>query len=227
MSFLRWFLKLFGLQVFTDQDVSRQEKLLDAYVHQVEELNHNLNKLSEDHEKLLKDYDIYQIIEKKDLDKRNDELNAQNDKLQKDLEDAIEFFKTVEKSLSKLVESDDCFRFKNAVAIPGSTSIATKVFTGEQENESEIVVSGRTIMDDQTTSLVHQYPSITDKYKIFLNTLIQYGVLDQITKQLLNQGALTMEIGYNEDCTSAEVYYQIRAIRPSTDLRIQFNKDDK
>lgn len=226
MSFLRWILKLFGLQVFTDQEVLHQKNLMSAYNLQVDNLHKEINKLSEDHEKLLKDFESYQIIDKKDLDKRNDELNAQNDKLQKDLEEATEFFKTVEKSISKLVESDDCFKFKNAVAIPGSTSIATKVFTGKHENESEIVVSGRTIVDDQTTSMIHQYPNVIDKYKIFLNTLIQYGALDQITKQLLNQGALTMEIGYNEDCTSAEVYYQIRAIRPSAELRIQFNKED-
>lgn len=226
MSLLRWFLKLFGLQVFTDQEVLNRKNLIIAYDRQIYALNESLDKLSADHEKLLKDFDTYQIIDKKDLDKRNDELNAQNDKLQKDLEEATEFFKTVEKSISKLVESDDCFRFKNAVAIPGSTSIATKVFSGKHENESEIVVSGRTIVDDQTTSMVHQYPNIIDKYRIFLNTLIHYGALNQIVEQLLYQGALTMEIGYNEDCTSAEVYYQMRVIRPSTELRIQFNKED-
>lgn len=226
MSFLRWVLKLFGLQVFTDQEVLNRNNLISAYDHQIDALHKELTRLSADHEKLLKDFDTYQIIDKKDLDKRNDELNAQNDKLQKDLEEATEFFKTVEKSISKLVESDDCFKFKNAVAIPGSTSIATKVFTGKHENESEIVVSGRTIVDDQTTSMVHQYPNIIDKYRVFLNTLIHYGALNQITEQLLYQGVLTMEIGYNEDCTSAEVYYQMRVIRPSAELRIQFNKDD-
>lgn len=150
----------------------------------------------------------------------NDKLRTQIDKVNADIAEAEKFYKEVQKQISEIAGTGEEYKFKYNIEFPGATTIKSANLL---EN-GHVKVSGRTILMDDTTAKIQAATSLREKYTIGLNYLIKTGLLNRLTQNLIQSGALQFTYGYTES-TTIEVYYTIEAIVPDSYMIETENKD--
>lgn len=157
------------------------------------------------------------LLDKVKLDEINKALNLENDRLQKELENAEAYYKKVQEQVSEILHGDKTYGFNGHVAIPGATALTKSIvsdgsFSVKDGTETKYVtIHGRTLLLDTITTQIQADPSISGKYNIAYNQLLKYGIMDKIMQNLVSSGALQFTFGYNDDCTTIELYYTVEA----------------
>lgn len=232
--FLIWLLKKFD---YTSMKYTEYRDLLDrvtALTQEKESLEDDFIKqfkeLSEVREVYLALKDRFNEINGTSIEEQmkiNYELESKMAKIQFDMEKAEEYYKEVQSTLSKALHGDIVFGFNKGMCFPGSTSVTTNEYNeiqnnGEEDSEFKVIsLSGRSVMMDEDTARLRTYPDMTSKYRYALAHLIKYNITDQIAKMLINSGVVQLVLGYNEDNTSTEVYYNIQVRKPDVQLEVK------
>lgn len=226
-KFLNWFFGLFGY--IYKQDATNQlniqletkdklyTSLIEGKTHEYKTLYNEHEKLKEEYKTLLKRVNEMELTSMEELKAENEKVHLENDQLQASMKEAEEYYKTVQKQVSEVLHEDSVFGFNKSMAFPGSSSIDCR----KDQNDTVIIASGRSILDDDTTAKIQRLPSISMKYQIGLNHLLKYGLLNKLIENLINHGALQFTYGYNKDCTCIELYYNIQCKRPDTILTVK------
>lgn len=181
-------------------EIDATKEVLDQLRSQLEEANAKLEEVG---------YDAYIAVRK-----RNAELESAQDKIEKDIEESTEFYKKVQSDISKMMHNDPLLGFPQNMAFPGATSVDARLIDEGEDIGKVVSISGRTIFTDDMTAKIHSATSMDDKYMIAVNQLIKLGLTDHIMKQIINYGGLQLTFGYNEDCTSIELYYNVQCVKP-------------
>lgn len=220
----RWIDRLFALLGYTPTEeyteacklhkraITEVEKVLEQLRNQLDAANAKLEEVG---------YDAYVAVRE-----RNAELERTQDKIQKDVEETTEFYKSVQSSITGLLQKDPILGFPQNMVFPGATSVDARVMDGETSDEKIINISGRTIFTDDITAKIHDTTNLNDKYMIAVNQLIKLGLTDHIMKQIINYGGLQLTFGYNEGCTSIELYYNVQCVKPKV-LHVVKRNDEK
>jgi len=193
-------------------DDLRVEK--ESLVERNKELNRRLNKAN-------KTLDTVQATSIEEQMEINRKLELEQDRINAAMQKSEEYYKTVQEALNKALQENGVYKFDDRLAFPGSTS-----FNGGEYRENDekyIIVTGRTIMTDEDTSRMKTMPDVRDKYQYAYNHLLQWGLVEKIAKTLVTSGGVAFTIAFNPECTSAEVYYNIRVKKPDNALIIDVN----
>lgn len=201
--------------------VEEMNNTVDSMRDKLMELTQENIKLQDEIKQLNSKYQSVEAESMLKLKNENDELNARLDKIMSDCDKAEEFYKTVQEMVSKALSEDSRFKFGSTGGIPGSSHVG--VSSGINSNEeTEIVINGRTVFLDEITDKIQHATSMNEKYSIALNQLIKYGLLEKVAQRMIQSGALEFTLGYNQNCTSLELFYQITCKKPDSLLNIDY-----
>ena len=184
------------------------------------ERNRNLNRRLSKATKTIEETSATTIQEQKEI---NEKLQLEQDRLNAAMQKSEEYYKTVQETLNKALQENGVYKFDSRMAFPGSTS-----FNGGEYRENDekyIIVTGRTILTDEDTAKMKALPSIEDKYHYAYNHLLQWGLVEKISKTLVTSGGTAFTIAFNPDCTCAEVYYNVQVKKPDTMLTVDLKKE--
>ena len=144
--------------------------------------------------------------------KTQEELDAKQNQLQKDIESCLKFEEDVQKQLSKALHESVEFGFQYNMAIPGSISIRDEIHKETDENgESKKVdsIRGRIIFDDAMTAKLSNEISLQKRFSMILDYMQSLGTFNQISRMIMRSNGIQYALAYNEDCTCLELYYQL------------------
>lgn len=154
------------------------------------------------------------------LKAENAKLRSEIDKVNANVAEAEEYYKTVQKQITELTSADESYKFRYNMEFAGATTLKSSILP---EN-GNVKVTGRTILMDDTTARIQAASSLRDKYTIGLNYLLKTGLLNRLAQSLIEAGALQFTYGYTKS-TTIEVYYAIEAIVPNTYI-IETDEED-
>lgn len=178
----------------------------------------NIN-LQSRYDQLMTDYNTSEASTKLELQKANQELQSKIDKIMADCKTAEDYYKSVQKQISEALTEDSRFKFGFRGGIIGSSHVGS----AKDTNSGNILINGRTVFLDEVTEKIQRASSMNEKYYIALNQLIKYGLIEKVSERLIQSGALEFTLGYNQDCTSLELFYQITCVPPEAMLTVDYN----
>jgi len=148
-----------------------------------------------------------------------EQYKTENEKCIKDVEAGEKYYKEVQKQVSNVLHNDLEWKFPNAMAFPGSTVMNTD--PGVNKNgEPCFTIKGRIVLPDDVTGVIQHKTSINDKYNVIVNNMVKLGLMDRVVKSMIQFGLIEYTIGYNSDCTTCEVYYQIIVDTPQNVINL-------
>lgn len=155
-----------------------------------------------------------EIITMEQIQEENQKLKTEHDRIRVEMNETQEYCKRVEKQVRLALHDDHSFSFARNMCFPGSSSVSCETIQETHKNPIHFMtMCGRTTMDDEATAKLKQIVGINQKYVFCLNYLMKLGLIDKIAKNLVN-GGLSVTIGYNDDCTTNELYYEAKCMVP-------------
>ena len=168
-------------------------------------------------EELRKHVEQSKVLDMETLEKENNRLNLENDKIRHDLKEANKYFEEVEAQVSNILHNT-VFGFKRSMCFPGASTITS--FT----KDNSICIAGRIVLEDSVSAKMQELSSISERYYLAHNQLIKYGLLERMIKDAAGLGGIAYTLGYNEDCTATELYYAME-VKPQESI-LEFKKKD-
>lgn len=217
--FIKWLLPKLGLVYISQEDMSKMTDKLIETKSKFMRLQDQNNVLSRENDYLKAHINTVEFKTLEEYERKQRELETRQDVIDHDICEANDYYKEVQSALSKALHDSEVFGFKRSMAFPGSTSVQGGIVTND-DNSKDVVISGRTIFPDDVTQEIQNATSMHDKYLIALNHLIRYGIVEQIAKNIINNGALEFTLAYNKNCTCLELYYQVRCDKPESRFHI-------
>jgi len=233
MMIRRFFNWLFGLlgyapRVDLDRERNVMTRELDEYKRRCDLLGQRaqviasvldtVNAQLEEHKKLA-EYLKYDTMES---------LKIENERVLKMAQECEDHCKRVETEVSKIMHSDEVFRFSGKPAIPGATVVQMRPLLGlsTEEDGNSLAIIGRTVLTDDATREIHGYVSFSEKYSYLIRYLYQQSITQRIVDNILSSGAVQFTLGYNEDTTTVEAYYKIICALPDPSSVVQIVKTE-
>lgn len=177
----------------------------------LQESTENLIQATLEIDQLQKHVEASKVLDMEELQKENNRVLLENDKLRHDLKEANKYFEEVEAQVSRVLHGDAVFGFKRSMCFPGASTITS--FT----KENSICIAGRIVLEDSVSAKMQQLASVSERYYLAHNQLIKYGLLERMVKDAASQGGIAYTLGYNEDCTATELYYAME-VKPQSSI---------
>ena len=177
----------------------------------LQESTENLIQATMEIDQLQKHVEASKVLDMEELQKENNRVLLENDKLRHDLKEANKYFEEVEAQVSRVLHGDAVFGFKRSMCFPGASTITS--FT----KENSICIAGRIVLEDSVSAKMQQLASMSERYYLAHNQLIKYGLLERMIKDAASQGGIAYTLGYNEDCTATELYYAME-VKPQSSI---------
>ena len=177
----------------------------------LQESTENLIQATMEIDQLEKHIEASKVLDMEELQKENNRVLLENDKLRHDLKEANKYFEEVEAQVSRVLHGDAVFGFKRSMCFPGASTITS--FT----KENSICIAGRIVLEDSVSAKMQQLASMSERYYLAHNQLIKYGLLERMVKDAASQGGIAYTLGYNEDCTATELYYAME-VKPQSSI---------
>lgn len=177
----------------------------------LQESTENLIQATLEIDQLEKHIEASKVLDMEELQKENNRVLLENDKLRHDLKEANKYFEEVEAQVSRVLHGDAVFGFKRSMCFPGASTITS--FT----KENSICIAGRIVLEDSVSAKMQQLASMSERYYLAHNQLIKYGLLERMIKDAASQGGIAYTLGYNEDCTATELYYAME-VKPQSSI---------
>lgn len=177
----------------------------------LQESTENLIQATMEIDQLEKHIEASKVLDMEELQKENNRVLLENDKLRHDLKEANKYFEEVEAQVSRVLHGDAVFGFKRSMCFPGASTITS--FT----KENSICIAGRIVLEDSVSAKMQQLASMSERYYLAHNQLIKYGLLERMIKDAASQGGIAYTLGYNEDCTATELYYAME-VKPQSSI---------
>lgn len=154
---------------------------------------------------------------------RQNELDLQlcrqkeeNAKVMAQLDEGIEFYRTVEKALAEALHTSDDFGFPSAQTFPGSMSGEARIVENHDGVEY-VVVDSRGILPAEINDKLRAEPQLHKRYSMAINCLYQYRMFDTLLRNLVQNGGAEFSLGYNAENQTYELYCRILCRLPKTD----------
>ena len=195
--------------IFDLEDESKAS--MERIGNSLQESTENLIKATLEIEQLQKHVEASKVLDMEELQKENNRVLLENDKLRHDLKEANKYFEEVEAQVSRVLHGDAVFGFKRSMCFPGASTITS--FT----KENSICIAGRIVLEDSVSAKMQQLASVSERYYLAHNQLIKYGLLERMVKDAASQGGIAYTLGYNEDCTATELYYAME-VKPQSSI---------
>lgn len=177
----------------------------------LQESTENLIQATMEIDQLQKHIEASKVLDMEELQKENNRVLLENDKIRHDLKEANKYFEEVEAQVSRVLHGDPVFGFKRSMCFPGASTITS--FT----KENSICIAGRIVLEDSVSAKMQQLASMSERYYLAHNQLIKYGLLERMVKDAASQGGIAYTLGYNEDCTATELYYAME-VKPQSSI---------
>lgn len=190
-----------------DESKARMERVGKS----LQESTENLIQATLEIDQLQKHIEASKVLDMEELQKENNRVLLENDKLRHDLKEANKYFEEVESQVSRVLHEDAVFGFKKSMCFPGASTITS--FT----KENSICIAGRIVLEDSVSAKMQQLASMSERYYLAHNQLIKYGLLERMVKDAASQGGIAYTLGYNEDCTATELYYAME-VKPQSSI---------
>lgn len=197
-----------------DESKARMERVGKS----LQESTENLIQATLEIDQLQKHVEASKVLDMEELQKENNRVLLENDKLRHDLKEANKYFEEVEAQVSRVLHEDAVFGFKKSMCFPGASTITS--FT----KENSICIAGRIVLEDSVSAKMQQLASMSERYYLAHNQLIKYGLLERMIKDAASQGGIAYTLGYNEDCTATELYYAME-VKPQSSI-LTFEKKE-
>lgn len=146
------------------------------------------------------------------LAKRTAEIIAENEKLKKLMDSNQKYNETVLSQVENIVNTHPNWGFGSECPFPGATVV--KVDPIITNDEHLVVIKAKTEYESNVAARILAEPDPRKRYSIALRSLQLQGVMDRISKVLINSTAIQYTLGMETDKdgkTSLYIYYQIAA----------------
>ncbi len=138
-----------------------------------------------------------------------------------------EYLRATQEQLSEEFGMHPVFGFPRSPGFPGSMCVTSKVHQDPDDpNKLVTAIYGRIILDDATTRKINEAPHLYDKTLAVLDFLNRYGGAERIMVELVQNGAVSMTLGYREATTTYELFYEIAAYNQAPEAVLVFDSAD-
>ena len=191
-----------GIQNKVNIELEKISTVLKHTKEALENSNKQLDAARETIESL--EYHVMQskVLDLEALQKENERIMEEDRKVRVDMEEANEYYKTVQTQLSDIMHKDQMFGFGRSITFPGASAISAG-----HNQDGFVTIAGRTVLEDSIAAKMDQTSSLSEKYYIAHNQLIKYGLLEKMIDQAISHGGIQYTLAYNDNCTAVELYY--------------------